>query len=81
MSREKNRKNYSSRFLRSCYPICEFVLSITTSNVVCRDKNVKTTLQEESGNWGEYGRDLSYHPNSIQKRLVRKLMGLPGEKG
>jgi len=30
--------------------ICDFVLSITTSNVVCRDKNVKTTFQEGKGN-------------------------------
>ncbi len=27
---------------------CDFVLSITTSNVVWWNKNVKTTLQEES---------------------------------
>jgi hypothetical protein len=34
-------------FLRPCYPICDFVLLITTSNVVWWDKNVKTILQEE----------------------------------
>jgi len=28
--------------------ICDFALSITTSNVVWWNKNVKTTLQEES---------------------------------
>jgi hypothetical protein len=27
--------------------ICDFILSITTSNVVWWDKNVKTTFQEE----------------------------------
>jgi hypothetical protein len=30
-----------------CHPKCDFALSITTSNVVCWNKNVKTTLQEE----------------------------------
>ena len=37
---------FQELFLRSCYPICDFVLSITTSNVVWWDKNIKTTLQE-----------------------------------
>jgi hypothetical protein len=30
----------------SCDSICDFVSSITTSNVVWWNKNVKTTLQE-----------------------------------
>jgi hypothetical protein len=30
-----------------CYLICEYVLSITTSNVVWWDKNLKTIFQEE----------------------------------
>jgi len=30
-----------------CHSICDFVLSITTLNVVWRDKNVKTRWQEE----------------------------------
>jgi hypothetical protein len=33
-------------FSMPCHSICDFILSITTSNVVWWDKNAKTTLQE-----------------------------------
>jgi hypothetical protein len=36
-------------FLMSRHPISDFVLLITTSNVVWWNKNVKTTLQEVTG--------------------------------
>jgi hypothetical protein len=51
--------------------ICDFVLSITTSNVVWWNKNVKTTLQEVVLR-GKFGRGL------INNEGLRSLKDLGG---
>jgi hypothetical protein len=59
-------------FFRPCYQISDFVLLITTSNVVWWNKNVKTTLQGEANEiflcqvskmsrWGDMTSTLKSH--------------------
>jgi len=38
----------STRIIFHALSICDFVLSITTSNVVWRDKNVKTRINSDN---------------------------------